>query len=202
MCSKSTKVGCIDSLLDGDIEPPRPKVKKAEMMIEEVSEKERLANAQQPTQTVYRTTGGLRITKEKAMESKKEELQRLNTEQLNKWGKGARQLEEEKEKAEYQARIKDLPLARYEVEPETDEILKSKPRFGDPMQALLTQPTTGLPAVPKCKFKAPPNRYGIEPGVKWDGVDRSNGFETRLLLSRNEKKSNEADAYRWRTEDL
>lgn len=55
---------------------------------------------------------------------------------------------------------------------------------------------------PTYKGPCPPNRYNIRPGYRWDGVDRSNGFEKRLMQEKADKKAKEEDSYRWATRDL
>lgn len=50
--------------------------------------------------------------------------------------------------------------------------------------------------------RAPPNRYGILPGPRWDGVDRSNGFEVRLENMKAEKRSANYQAYKASVADL
>ena len=49
---------------------------------------------------------------------------------------------------------------------------------------------------------APPNRYGIKPGYRWDGVDRSNGFERMWFINESSKKAFNEEAYKWSVEDM
>lgn len=48
----------------------------------------------------------------------------------------------------------------------------------------------------------PPNRFGICPGHKWDGVDRSNGYEAKWLLQVNSQKALKDEAYKWSCSDM
>lgn len=88
--------------------------------------------------------------------------------------------------------MKNEPLARYEIDHSVEDEMKKKDRFGDPMKQLMefknlkdkqgedisnnvTQQDDLIRNLNpenshrkklkrKCKFKAPPNRYGIDPG--------------------------------------
>lgn len=55
---------------------------------------------------------------------------------------------------------------------------------------------------PKYQGSSMPNRFGILPGYRWDGVDRSNGYEKKWFEARNTKKAVEEEAYKWSTADM
>lgn len=81
--------------------------------------------------------------------------------------------------------------------------LKAVERASDPALAFLTKKKREKgPSKPVYKGSFPPNRFGIRPGYRWDGVERSNGFEKKLFQRQNERRRAEADAQAWRQEDM
>ena len=58
---------------------------------------------------------------------------------------------------------------------------------------------------PKPVYKGPPpkpNRYGLRPGYRWDGTDRGNGFEDKVLEALHSKGRKKEEAYKWSAADM
>lgn len=88
---------------------------------------------------------------------------------------------------------------------DTDQELRGREMAADPMLAYFREKERekqGNKNIQVYKGQYPPNRYNIRPGFRWDGVDRSNGHEKKLIEKELDKKAGEEEAYRDATRDL
>ena len=129
------------------------------------------------------------------------------------WNVGEAQKLERAEAAAALAEAAAAPVARYAGDARLEAALRAQNREGDPMAAFLgdgggggdergasLSSRTGKPLY--SGPPPPPNRYGIRPGYRWDGVVRGNGFEERVLQSAARKSSREDTSYSRRTADM
>lgn len=147
------------------------------------------------------------INEKAAKKAEEEAKAKERMKKYDAWGKGLKQAEDRRARAEHHQHQASKPLARYADDDDLENELRRRQRQDDPMaeymQRKKTKNTGPLKERPRYnKSEPPPNRYGIWPGYRWDGVDRSNGFEKELFLRRNEKKARDTDAYKWSTEDM
>jgi pre-mRNA-splicing factor CWC26 len=96
-----------------------------------------------------------------------------------------------------------LSVARGKDDDEMNKELKEVERWNDPAAKFLmkkrkTRSATGRPLY-KGGFE--PNRYGIMPGHRWDGVDRSNGFEKKWFAARSQRYNREQLEYAWEMDE-
>ncbi|KAG6899547.1 hypothetical protein C0993_009279 [Termitomyces sp. T159_Od127] len=163
---------------------------------------EEIARAQE---TVYRDASGKKIdTKAARAEAARLKREREEKEaQKMEWGKGLVQREEkERERLELEKQ-RGRKFARHADDADLNEELKAKELWNDPAAAFLTKSKNKGPRRPEYNGPPPPpNRFGIKPGYRWDGVDRGNGFEKKLFQSKNERKRKGVESYEWGTEDM
>ncbi|KAI9028586.1 Pre-mRNA-splicing factor of RES complex-domain-containing protein [Hyaloraphidium curvatum] len=153
--------------------------------------------------TVYREKSGRKVDMATRRAEELAEQRRKEAEEEAKmaWGKGLAQEREKEESALAYAREAAKPLARYADDREMNEDLMDRDRWGDPMAGLVKKRKKTLRPLYKGP-PPPPNRFGILPGYRWDGVQRDNGFEKKLFEMRNEQASKAEAAYAWSTEDM
>ncbi|GAA6002459.1 hypothetical protein JCM10207_001133 [Rhodosporidiobolus poonsookiae] len=170
---------------------------------------ERGEDLDDPNATVYRDASGRRIDVKLAKAEKaKAERDRMEKEMAKmEWGKGLVQ-KEDKEKAKREAEaLKNKGMARYADDKDMNEEMKEIERWNDPAAAFLTKKKekkkSSGPKFPTYQGPTPaPNRFGIPPGYRWDGVDRGNGFEARMMQKRNSRSMFSAAAHAFSTEDM
>lgn len=169
-------------------------------------------NAGKAQETIYRDASGRIINvamKRAELRAKAEEEERKKKEELeNRKGDVQRREKEERKQALEDAKV--MGVARYADDKQLNDELKQQERWNDPMAALIsTNKSSGKGKVGKSKKGGAktyqgafePNRYGIKPGWRWDGVDRSNGFEKKWFQARSQKQNREALEYAWQLDE-
>jgi len=156
--------------------------------------------------TVRRDKSGRRINEKlEAIKKRKEEEEKLEKEEkYAKWGKGLAQEDNYQKQLQDDIHEMQKPLARLKDDEDLSNMLKQRERDGDPMAAYITKSSKKLETTGKPRYTGPvvPNRFNIWPGYRWDGVDRSNGFEKQRFLEIGKKKNLSDAAYKWSVEDM
>ncbi|KHJ49176.1 hypothetical protein D918_00295 [Trichuris suis] len=144
------------------------------------------------------------VVRKKMTVKKETEEEKALREELEKrfaiWSKGVKQVKEREAKLEEMAKEIEKPLARYAGDEDLEAHLKSQLYEDDPMyEYMMRKRRRENPGPPQCSKGrlALPNRFSIPPGARWDGVDRSNGFETRLLSQKNLRQAEKEEYYKW-----
>ncbi|GAA5983176.1 hypothetical protein JCM11641_006836 [Rhodosporidiobolus odoratus] len=170
--------------------------------------RERGEEEDDPNATVYRDATGKKIDMKVAKAEKaKQERDKIEKEMAKmEWGKGLVQKEDrEREKREAE-KLKNRGMARYADDADMNEEMKEVERWNDPAATFLTKKTEKKSRGPKFPTyqgpPPPPNRFNIRPGYRWDGVDRGNGFEAKLMQKRNSRGVQAAAFNSWSMEDM
>ncbi|KAL3284742.1 hypothetical protein HHI36_018887 [Cryptolaemus montrouzieri] len=154
-------------------------------------------------------TGRIRnFTEERVRNLEDQKKEDENKEKYRQWGKGLKQVEDANVKRAEEINEMSKPLARYADDEDLERYLKEQEWEGDPMAHLVRKKKkkkdieAGKPSKPKYMGDFMPNRFGIAPGYRWDGVDRSNGYEKRWFEKQNSKLAQQEESYKWSTEDM
>lgn len=156
-------------------------------------------------QTVYRDKTGKKVDMEaqKAESIVLKKLEEAKQEAKMDWGSGLIQKEERLKKHEILLKEKTRGLATYADDLERNDEMKGKMRWGDTMASQLNKPERKNSR--RVTYKGPqptPNRYGIMPGFRWDGIDRGNGWELKVFQRKHLIEENRVEYQRWANEDL
>ncbi|XP_065508092.1 BUD13 homolog isoform X2 [Caloenas nicobarica] len=161
------------------------------------------------SKTIYRDKSGRKrdLEREWLEQQQKAEATSERDEQYARWGKGLAQERQQQQNVEDAIKEMQKPLARYIDDQDLDRMLREQEREGDPMAALIKKrkARAGKEKKEKPRYNgpAPPlNRFNIWPGHRWDGVDRSNGFEQQRFARMANKRAVQELAYKWSVEDM
>lgn len=176
--------------------------KKAELAAFQASTKQQQDGG---GETIYRDASGRIINVAmKRAEARKAAEEAAKAEQAAKealMGDVQRQAKQERQEQLRSARA--MPLARTIEDEDLNDELRSQERWNDPAAQFLTskKAATSKTGRPLYKGGFAPNRYGIRPGHRWDGVDRGNGFEKEWFQARARKDRIRDLEYEWQMDE-
>ncbi|KAJ3096034.1 hypothetical protein HDU97_006291, partial [Phlyctochytrium planicorne] len=152
--------------------------------------------------TVYRDRTGRKVNLEEqqAKDEAEREARRVEEEERYQFREGLAQKKLIEERLLQLEKEKTSSFAVYADDKERNDRMKEVDRWGDPLAML---GGSKKKKSSKQRYQGPmppPNRYGIEPGYRWDGVDRGNGFEVKLTQARYSRQTRAEEAYKWSTE--
>ncbi|KAJ2910983.1 Pre-mRNA-splicing factor cwc26 [Coemansia aciculifera] len=126
----------------------------------------------------------------------KEQRRQLQTE----WNKGLVQQRAKLEELQLVERMR-ASGGSVDTSHERDSEQRARQHWNDPALQFLQSKTTSKAEYPQYSGYAPPNRFGIRPGYRWDGVDRSNGFEKDTFRRQASASARQAEEYSYSVAD-
>lgn len=157
-------------------------------------------------ETIYRDASGriINVAMKRAEARRAEEEKKEKEERAREALMGDVQRQQRVERKQELQDVRAMPVARTIEDESLNDELRQRSRWNDPAAGFLTQkagPGASVTGKPLYMGAYQPNRYGIRPGHRWDGVDRANGFEKEWFTSRNRKERNAALDYQWQMDE-
>ncbi|KAH7356244.1 Pre-mRNA-splicing factor of RES complex-domain-containing protein [Pyrenochaeta sp. MPI-SDFR-AT-0127] len=156
-------------------------------------------------ETIYRDASGriINVAMKRAEARKKAEEEERKKLEKEKAARGDVQNADAARRKQQLQDAKTMTIARYADDAELNDELKERSQWNDPAAGFLRKKKAGRSITGKPLYQGAfqPNRYGIRPGHRWDGVDRGNGFESQWFNSRNKKADIEKLEYQWQMDE-
>ncbi|KAF2027385.1 hypothetical protein EK21DRAFT_102577 [Setomelanomma holmii] len=156
-------------------------------------------------ETIYRDASGriINVAMKRAEARKKAEEEERRKLEKEKAARGDVQNAEATKRKQQLQDAKTMTIARYADDEDLNDELKERGHWNDPASGFLRKKKKGRSITGKPLYQGAfqPNRYGIRPGHRWDGVDRGNGFESQWFTSRNRKANVEKLEYQWQMDE-
>ncbi|WVF72096.1 hypothetical protein IAT40_006908 [Kwoniella sp. CBS 6097] len=155
-------------------------------------------------ETVHRDATGRVIDVAKLKEEERQLEEEAKRKELEKkeWTKGVVQRQQREERAREEREMAQADVGRTRDDVRMNREMREVERWNDPAAEFLTRKKKRGPRRPRYEGGYAPNRFGIPPGFRWDGVDRSNGFEKKYFQAQNTSARKAHEYAQWSMEDM